>query len=218
MKRLVTLLLLLIASLFAKADKLDGNWRGMLELGQGAKLVLGIEISTIDGQDIVYLDSPNQGMVDHPVENLELSQDEIRFDTPELNASFDGTITGNQIVGVFTQGKSFDITLTKLSDKSTARLENEVRWYGDLNVTRQATLPLVLNIAVIESGYYATLDSPQQQSFGIPLSDFSIDESKLSFTSPIINASYSAKKVDEMWEGTFVQGAAMPLNLKKKPL
>lgn len=218
MKKLLTLILLLIASLFAlnaKGSELDGNWRGLLELAPGANLVLGIEITSVDGKTIVYLDSPNQGMVDHPVESLEITSAGVRFDAPALKASFKGSFKGNQLEGVFTQGKAFDITLTQLSSENEALLKNETRWFGDLMVTRQASLPLVLNIAVLETGYFATLDSPDQQSFGIPLTDFTLSEEAMSFKSPLINANYQAKKVDDGWEGTFVQGAAMPLSLKK---
>lgn len=218
MKKLLTLILLLIASLFAQnanGSEQVGNWRGLLELAPGANLVLGIEITSTDGKTVVYLDSPNQGMVDHPVKNLEITLESVRFDAPELNASFTGSFKGNQLEGVFTQGRAFDITLTQLSSENEALLKNETRWFGDIMVTRQASLPLVLNIAVLETGYFATLDSPDQQSFGIPLTDFSLSEQSMSFKSPLINASYQAKKVDDGWEGTFVQGAAMPLNLKK---
>jgi hypothetical protein len=33
----------------------------------------------------------------------------------------------------------------------------------------------------------------------------------------MINASYQAQWQQDEWQGTFIQGRAMPLNLKKKP-
>lgn len=75
----------------------------------------------------------------------------------------------------------------------------------------------MLNVAVIAGGYHVTLDSPKQQSYGIPVDQFSMSAEQLSFSSKMINASYQAQWQQDEWQGTFIQGRAMPLNLKKKP-
>ena len=208
-------ILLGLLSATAVASEKAGDWRGHLELAPGVSLVLGIEIiAEGDGYNVV-LDSPNQGMVDHQVEDVKFDGHALTFNAPELNASFAGTFDHNTLTGKFTQGRAFDITLGKLTKDSAAMLVNESLWFGDLQIAPQSTLPLVLGIGVTNEGYHATLDSPQQQSFGIPLTDFRLSDKEISFNSPMIGASYRGEFKNGEWVGTFVQGAAMPLTLKK---
>ena len=169
-----------------------------------------------DGYSLT-LDSPNQGMFDYRPSQFSVDGQSVQFQDDKLNASFSGTLVKGQLQGKFTQGKARELYLTKLNEQQLKLLANEGSWYGDLIINNSARLPLVLNIAVSGEGYHVTLDSPKQQSFGIPVDSFSITAEKLDFSSAIINASYSATWMDNGWQGTFVQGAAMPLVLKKKP-
>ena len=217
-KRMI--LLGVLSGLFASASVASekaGDWRGHLELAPGVSLVLGIEIAEQQGGYKVVLDSPNQGMIDHGVKDVKMDGNSLSFNVPDLSASFTGTFDQDQLVGKFTQGRAMDITLSKLTKESVAMLKNERLWFGELKISPQASLPLVVGIAVTNDGYHATLDSPQQQSFGIPLTDFHLTKDEMTFKSPMIGASYSAEYNDDEWVGTFVQGAAMPLTLKKSP-
>ena len=58
-------------------------------------------------------------------------------------------------------------------------------------LSQTSTLPLRVNVAVVHNGYIGTLDSPAQQSYGIPLTELVINDSKLSFESPMLQASFS---------------------------
>ncbi|MDX1678765.1 hypothetical protein, partial [Arsukibacterium sp.] len=164
------------------------------------------------------LDSPNQGMFDYQPSQFIIDGNHVQFQDDKLNASFSGTLVKGRLEGEFTQGKSVALTLTKLDAAQQQLLKNEGSWYGDLIINNKARLPLVLNIAVAGDGYHVTLDSPKQQSFAIPVDNFSImSKELLTFSSDAINASYSATWQGNSWQGTFVQGYAMPLILKKKP-
>ncbi|RQO30318.1 alpha/beta hydrolase [Taibaiella sp. KBW10] len=89
-------------------------------------------------------------------------------------------------------------------------------WKGDLKI-QSVTLELVLNIQKTDSGYLATMDSPDQGTKGIPVSDLSFDQSVLRLSIPAIGMTYEGKMVsDSLITGTFKQrGQSLPLNLER---
>tara|TARA_R110002126_G_scaffold38993_9_gene116018 strand:- start:537 stop:1166 length:630 start_codon:yes stop_codon:yes gene_type:complete len=207
---------MLILALPLQADPISGKWRGTLQMTKQSALVIGINIKQdADGYSLT-LDSPNQGMFDYRPSQFEITGQSVQFQDDKLNASFKGTLQQDQLHGEFSQGKTLPLQLTKLNEGQLKMLEHEASWFGDLIINNSTRLPLVLNIAVTDNGYHVTLDSPKQQSYGIPVDKFSITSEQLEFSSAIINASYSATWQDDSWQGTFVQGSAMPLALKKK--
>ncbi|MBV2129757.1 hypothetical protein [Arsukibacterium indicum] len=210
-------LLIIVVSFPGAAEKLTGKWRGKMQMAPQAALTLGININNTPEGYSLTIDSPNQGMFDYQPSQFSIDSNSVQFQDDKLNASFSGSLVQGQLQGTFVQGKARELNLTKLDEQQLKLLENEGSWYGDLIINNSARLPLVLNIAVAGQDYHVTLDSPKQQSFGIPVDKFSISSDKLEFSSAIINASYSATLQDGNWQGTFVQGAAMPLVLKKKP-
>lgn len=217
MKNLLLTCSLLLGSLGAHATDYSGNWRGVLQLAPEVGIVLGMELTqTADGYQLVLL-SPNQSMEEMLPTSFSLKGNTLQFTDEKLRATFKGQFDGDSLSGVFQQGRDMPITLKRLSAADTARLSNEQQWFGELQLSRSATLPLVLNVAVTTGGYHVTLDSPKQQSYGIPVSEFSLTDKQLSFSSAMINASYQGNWQQDEWQGTFVQGQAMPLNLKKKP-
>ncbi|MDA6067910.1 beta-lactamase family protein [Idiomarina abyssalis] len=192
-------------------EELEGVWRGELVLQEGVSITLGINVD--NGQ--LTLDSPNQGMFDHQPTKFSVKGNKIEFTDTSLRASYQGALNDGQLEGTFTQGKERSITMHKLTQEDKARLTYEATYKGDLPVSENSSLPLQVNIAVVHDGYIATLDSPAQQSFGIPLTDVHIDNNTLSFKSPMIQASFNGKKTTEGYEGTFKQGQEFPLTFKK---
>ncbi|MGM0430423.1 MAG: serine hydrolase domain-containing protein [Pseudomonadota bacterium] len=192
-------------------EELEGVWRGELVLQEDVSIALGINVD--NGQ--LTLDSPNQGMFDHQPTKFSVKDNKIEFTDRSLNASYRGELNDGQLEGTFTQGKKRSITMHKLTQDDKTRLTYEATYKGDLPVSEGSSLPLQVNIAVVHDGYIATLDSPAQQSFGIPLNDVHIDNSTLSFKSPMIQASFNGKKATKGYEGTFNQGQEFPLTLRK---
>lgn len=192
-------------------EELEGIWRGELVLQGGVSITLGINVD--NGQ--LTLDSPNQGIFDHQPTKFSVKNNKIEFTDTSLSANYQGKLNDGQLEGTFTQGKKRSITMHKLTKEDKARLTYETTYKGDLPVSKTSSLPLQVNIAVVRGGYIATLDSPAQQSFGIPLTDVHIDDNKLSFKSPMIQASYNGKKTTEGYEGIFNQGQEFPLTFKK---
>lgn len=215
-KTLITGILLGCSSLSSMAADLAGQWRGVLELSPQSQLVIGISIEQQNGQATLTLDSPNQGMFGYVPTEFKVEGQQVSFRDDKLKASFSGMLKDGVLSGDFNQQKVLPLKLKLLDSAAQARLRHEGSWQGDLIINASTQLPLVLNVAVTTEGYLATLDSPKQGSFGIPLNTFSIDNNVLKFSAAVLQASYEAKWQDDSWQGSFVQGAAMPLVFKKK--
>ena len=214
----VALILLLIGNSHAMAQKsdenmIDGLWRGELVVQKGVKLAIGITVS--NNNTTLTLNSPNQGMYKREPSSFSIAGKRITFTDEGLNASFEGEIKGDTIVGTFTQGKDMPLTLHKLNDTDLARMKFEGSYSGDLIINANSSLPLVLHVAVIKDGYSAALDSPAQNSNGIPISEVDINDEALSFTSTMLGAKFSGNKQDDGYKGTFIQGMPMELTLTR---
>jgi hypothetical protein len=211
MKWLIVGLSMLMSTSSVAMDK----WRGLLELQPGVYLTLGFNVDV--QKNTVTLDSPNQGMFGKVPTEFTVSKQKVFFKDKQLQAEFNGTVDGDKLVGTFTQGRAMPITLQRLNEQDLSQLKYEGAYQGDLDVNGKP-LPLVVQVAVINGGFYTSLDSPAQQSYGIPMTEFKIDEENMTFSSNMIGASFSGQFGDEGYAGKFVQGFEMPLTLKKKQL
>lgn len=196
----------------------NGIWRGLLEVQKGITLPLGINIS--DDHTRLTIDSPHQNMFALVPTRFLISGITVSFEDEALKARFEGTLEQGQLKGTFTQGRTMPLVLDKLDADDKVRMVYEGSYSGELKINASSSLPLVLHISVQKGAYTAVLDSPAQNSFGIPVSDVSINQNSLSFKSPMLSASFKGKKETNensslVYEGTFVQGLAMPLTLTK---
>lgn len=81
---------------------------------------------------------------------------------------------------------------------------------GELVINEASSLPLKLNL----DGDKATLDSPAQGAFGIPIDDIEISNQQLAFRSNVIQASFKGKRTENgCYEGRFTQGMSLDLTL-----
>ncbi|MBD1583303.1 hypothetical protein [Pseudoalteromonas sp. S16_S37] len=207
-KILCTLIFLCAIPTQAKIEQ----WRGKLEVSKQLSLVVGINIDTKTKS--LTLDSPNQKMFEYTPSEFLVSDKAVSFSDTKLNASYEGQFVDGELVGTFIQGKARPLTFALLGTDAKPRLQLEGTYAGALDINGKK-LPLELQVAVLQDGFHATLDSPAQQSFAIPLSQFSINANELSFESNMINALYQGVIKEGEYSGTFTQGFAMPLSLKK---
>jgi pimeloyl-ACP methyl ester carboxylesterase len=91
------------------------------------------------------------------------------------------------------------------------------QWNGLLSAPG-VQLRLVINIEATDSGYAATLDSPDQGAAGIPASSVSFSNDTLTFRIDGLQVVYEGVLVaDDTIKGTFTQGGqALQLNLGRK--
>ena len=193
------------------ADK----WRGLLEIQPNIFLTIGVNVDITKNE--MTLDSPNQGSFGKTPTEFTVSETKISFKDTRIQAEFTGAIEGDKLVGSFTQGRVMPLTLHKLSEQDLMSLEFEGSYLGDLDLNGKP-LPVVVQVAVVANGFYTSLDSPAQQSFGIPLNEFTIDNKRMTFSSNMIGAQFEGQLGKEGYQGKFVQGFEIPLTLKKKRL
>ena len=79
-------------------------------------------------------------------------------------------------------------------------------------------LHINFNISQGENGYTATLDSPDQNAYGIPVSSVKFEDNKLTITVTDLAIEYIGDLVEkDLIKGTFTQfGNSMDLELTRK--
>ena len=104
---------------------MDGVWTGKLNVGpQTLTLVLHVAHEA-SGNAVCSLDSPDQGAMNIPVKSDYCSADSIRVSLEQLGLSYQGRLKGDEIVGTFTQGATFPLTL-KRGEETLKRPQNPV--------------------------------------------------------------------------------------------
>lgn len=91
-------------------------------------------------------------------------------------------------------------------------------WYGVLDVGI-AQLPLVLHINQEDSGYAASLDSPNQNAKGIPVPNLQFEDDTLTIDLSNLQAKYIGKfdRETNTFDGDFTQrGQTLPLKFSRK--
>ena len=91
------------------------------------------------------------------------------------------------------------------------------QWYGALKV-QTVQLRLVFNIKKTDTGYSATMDSPDQGAFGIPVTSTSFENNALKISITNANIQYEgALGEDNIIVGVFNQaGQSFPMNLSRE--
>ena len=126
MKKALLLLCLLCPFFGVSAQHaMDGVWTGKLNVGpQTLTLVLHVAHEA-SGNAVCSLDSPDQGAMNIPVKSDYCSADSIRVSLEQLGLSYQGRLKGDEIVGTFTQGMAFPLTL-KRGEEKLKRPQNPV--------------------------------------------------------------------------------------------
>lgn len=206
---------LLNSTLVYGAESIEGKWRGVLDIQKNVSLAIGVNITKENDQMVLTLDSPNQGMFERKPTKSSIDGDKVTFEVDALQVTYKGSLVDGKLIGSFTQGRTFDLSLERLDNSDIKRLDFEGAYGGNLNISDTEKLPLVLQVAVLKDGYLAKLDSPAQNSYTIPVNEFAIDSKSMSFGSKLINATYQGEYKGESYQGKFSQGFEFDLELKK---
>ena len=118
MKKTILFLCFLCSWLGVSAQHaMDGVWTGKLNVGpQTLTIVLHVAHET-SGNVVCSLDSPDQGAMNIPVKSDYCSADSISISLAQLALSYQGKLKGDEIVGTFTQGMAFPLTLKRGEEK-----------------------------------------------------------------------------------------------------
>jgi hypothetical protein len=214
-----------------KADSdLQGEWSGELKDGKATLHVNLMVSEPTPGTFRAQLDSVDQGDMHLPITLMTYEKPQVHFEMSSIDAAFDGSLDSQgEVAGTWTQmRKKYPLTFARArasaqtdtdSQKdygSGARYQIQGHWKGVLNVGG-TQLHIVFHIALMPDGSFsATLDSPDQGTFGLSASasDCAFPNAKLTWKA--IGGTFTGKMEDGKLSGTWRQGkASFPLNMER---
>ena len=200
------------------SDPAMGDWIGALK-SPDLRIALHMRPAA-SGGDQATLDSPDQGAFDLPIASMTSQDGKLALDLPNLKASYAAhwDAGSGRWVGTWTQlGKTWELDLARGSYPPLPKIAGlDGEWTGKL----QAGAGLRLNIRVFTDGHgtRGSLDSPDQGSFGIPLSSISRDGGHVGFALKLINMTIEGdlSADGQTINATFTQnGASLPITLTR---
>ena len=92
------------------------------------------------------------------------------------------------------------------------------KWTGAIEIPQQGVeLPIVFHVIFKDGKMMTTMDSPDQNAFGITMDKTEIKEGKLVITATQLQGKYEGKLEKKEIKGTWTQaGQSFELNLKKQ--
>lgn len=209
----------------ALSQDIAGDWNGKLNVN-GAELRLVLHIKkNADGSLKATLDSVDQGANGIPVSSATLKDSKLTLNVNTINGSYDGKVNSNatEIAGTWTQGQALELNFhrggiaARPAPKAAKASDIDGDWLGTLD-TGMGTLRVVLHIANTQAGLTATMDSPDQNAKGIPVTSIARNASSLKFEVKSVGGSYDGIISADLatFNGTWTQlGKSWPLALKR---
>jgi len=226
MKRIVILVVLVLAATFAAAQDIAGDWQGTLS-ASGAELRLVLHITKAPDNSLkATLDSIDQpGANGIPVDSVTLKDSKLSLDVATVHGTYEGKVAadGKTITGTWTQNQALPLEFkraaapVKTEHKPAKPSDMDGTWSGTLD-TGTAKLRIVFHITNTEDGLTATMDSPDQGMKGLPATGVTREGTSLKIEAKQIGGNFSGKisadlsSVDGSWSQG---GASLPLVLKR---
>jgi len=225
----------LLATLFVAgigiAQDITGEWNGTLKV-QSSQLRIVFHITKTDTGYSATMDSPDQGAKDIPMSKTTFENSVLTVGMAAANIEYTGTLNDSGVVvGTFKQsGQSFPLSLNRIVPEKAvlvpvpaveADQNKSDKILGEWNGMLKAggmQLRLVFNVTKTDTGYSATMDSPDQGAKDIPTSKTTFENSILTVVLAAANIEYTGTLQDSgIVVGTFKQGGQnFPLNLSRK--
>ena len=228
MKNILMLAALVFSTVRAgHSQNIVGDWQGTLKAGMAElRLVLHIA-SDQDGNLKATMDSVDQGANGIPVTSISLKESKLSLAVDSVHGTYEGKVNSDvtAIAGTWTQGQPLPLdfkrqtTPLKTQHKPAKPSDIDGAWAGTLDAGA-SKLRVVFHITNTEDGLTATMDSPDQNANGLPVT--AVSRSGLSLTMELKQIPGSGrfagkinKELTEI-EGTWTQGGAtLPLLLKR---
>jgi pimeloyl-ACP methyl ester carboxylesterase len=226
MKFFTMIVLLLVSSaVVANAQDLVGDWQGTLHAG-AAELRLVLHIAKAEGGALkATLDSVDQGANGIPVSTITLKDSQLKFTVDAVHGAYEGKVNAaaSEIQGTWSQGASLPLVFkraanaTKVDHRPAKPSEIDGAWMGTLDAGAMK-LRVVFHITNTEDGLTATMDSPDQNAKGLPVTSVTRDGASIKLEMKQIGGGYEGKISPDLttMEGTWTQGGnTLPLVLKR---
>src|ERR1035437_7238669 len=206
-------------------EALLGTWQGKLVINPSTRLTIQFIVNrNTQNKYSAVLNAPDEANLQNiAVSTFSLSGEKVTFIVDEVSGRYDGVLKDGKIVGKWKQnGTLFDLALTpyvkaKIPPETIANLNGP--WNGVLSIPQtDRKLYLVINFKAAsesESGIIATIDSPDQSAFGIPVDSVSLEDGNLRVKVLRPEMSFTGKIVGSQLVGKWTQGGDAPLTFNK---
>ncbi|MFC1493998.1 hypothetical protein ACFL6W_01850 [Thermodesulfobacteriota bacterium] len=226
MKKLIMILVLLFSvsmiNSAAASENITGTWQGKLEPAPGSELVIQFVISeNDDGSLSIVLNSPDQGAIKNiKAGSVVYDSGKLTMDVTELSGAYEGVLKDGKIEGNWKQeGTLIPLNMTPYEKPVLTKEDIDKllgHWHGPLEIPGGGTLTIVLRLEENEAGgLKGFLDSPDQGATGIPVTDVELVDGNFKVQIPAARAEIKGKFTGNEIAGEFIQGASLPLTLKK---
>lgn len=227
--RVVVLFVVLFSGSRGFADEvahLVGDWKGDLDLGPRKVRFIFHVAANDEGGLRATLDSPDENLFGLTVDSVEVDDSNVTFTMRALTASYLAELTADRksLDGVWKQrGASVPLRVEFSPPEATPKVKGQERLLGTFEGKLDAgpmKVLLVFKVTEDVTGrLVATMDSPDQGAFGLPVGKVVFEESG-AFTLPIpaVGGTYSgtASLDGATLDGTWKQGgASLPLTVTR---
>lgn len=223
---------------YQQEKSVAGQWTGELNTGNGVLHIVFNISKKDDGDYSATLDSPDQGAKGIPVGKVVYEENKITLTVPAIAGSYEGSLSEDEstLVGIWNQGNAhLKLVLkkgtmnkdTELQNTSVSEVMNEIdvqrlagKWLGTLNIKSvNLSLRIIFNIkGTEENRLQASLDSPDQNARGIPVSHIEYVNNHIKIEVRNIGGVFEGdiSTDNAAIKGTWQQGGnTLPLQLKK---
>jgi pimeloyl-ACP methyl ester carboxylesterase len=208
----------------ARAQEAVGDWHGALAPPTG-ELRIGVTIKAKAGGGYEgSLQSPDQGPGSIPFDTVKADAGTLSFSIGAIAGSYEGKwdAAKKAWVGEWRQGAAMPLVLTAGKPDAlpvVAGVDGD--WATGVPMANGATLRLVLHVRTTAGGTVATLDSPDQLAYAVPLRPFTREGQTVRFTMPANGAKFEgelaadSKSIAGTWTGAGYKG---PLTFASRPI
>ncbi|HUI39234.1 MAG TPA: alpha/beta fold hydrolase [Candidatus Nitrosotalea sp.] len=222
---ILVIAVLLVCAATATAQDVTGNWQGTLHAGAAdLRLVLHITRAE-DGSLHATLDSVDQGANGIPVKTVALQDSVLKLDVAAVHGTYEGTVNkgATEITGTWSQGQPLTLNFKRaaapISSEHKAAPPSDIDggWLGTLD-TGAFKLRIVFHIVNTADGLAGTMDSPDQNTKGIPLGSVTRKDSSLKIEIKSIGGGFEGTISQDRntIDGTWTQlGRSSPLVLTR---
>ena len=207
-------------------ELLQGEWNGKLEIPVGKLTIVFRFETSASGEFTGFLDSPDQGAKDIPIDDIELDNGDLKFKIPSISGEYRAKLTRENMTGTFTQrGQPMALNMQKGKyhpPETKLSLSKEVMdkllgdWHGDL-VTPAGSMTVVYRFETdAEGNYQAFRLNPDQGNASIPVIEASMKDGNLSLKTAGPGGDFSGKLTGDKINGN-ISGplGSLPLKLKR---
>jgi uncharacterized protein len=209
---------------------LEGDWKGTLKAGDvELRLLLHLRKGD-DGGLTGTLDSIDQGASGLQVSSVSLKNSTLTFEVDSVHGHYEGRANDDatEIDGTWSQGQplplkfqrtaaSADTASGNAGHKPTKASDIDGTWLGSIDAGA-AKLRIIFHITNTEDGLMATMDSPDQNAKGVPVTSVTRNHESIVLEMKQIGGKFEGKIGSDLttMDGTWTQGGnGTPLVLKR---